>query len=78
MSDDARQVIEEALRLPVKERSTVVAELLASLDGERDGDSDDACAAAIERRATRALHGESQGKDWATVSGEIEAKHRRR
>jgi hypothetical protein len=78
MSDGARHVIEEALRLPLVERSTVIAELLASLDGETDPEAEEAWAAEIERRALRALNGESVGKDWETARAEIEAKRRRR
>ena len=78
MTNDARHVLEEALRLPLAERATVVAELLASMDGEPDPDANEAWAAEIERRAGRALRGESTGKDWETVRAEIEAKRHRR
>lgn len=78
MSDGARHVIEEALRLPVGERAVVISELLASIDGEADLDADDAWAVEIERRAQRAVRGESVGKDWETVRSEIEANRRRR
>ena len=76
MSNAARLVLEEALRLPIAERGTVAAELLASMDGEPDADADQAWVAEIERRAERALRGESQGQDWAAVRADIEAKRR--
>jgi hypothetical protein len=76
MSSAARQVLADALRLPIGERGTVVAELLASMDGEPDADADQAWAAEIERRAERALRGESQGQDWATVRDDIERSRR--
>jgi hypothetical protein len=73
----AQILIEEALKLPARERSTVVAEILASLDGDADADAEKAWDEEIERRAQRAIAGDSQGKDWASVRAEIEA-HRRR
>jgi hypothetical protein len=48
------------------------------VDGEPDADSEDAWAAEIERRAARALAGESHGKEWATVRAELEANRRRK
>ena len=76
MSNTARQIIEEALRLPLDERATVVAELIASIDSEPDADAEQAWAAEIERRADRALRGESVGRDWTSVRAELEARHR--
>jgi hypothetical protein len=74
-SDAARQIIEDALRLPLDERATVVAELIASIDGAPDADADEAWNAEIERRALRALRGESTGRDWASVRTDLETKH---
>ncbi|HZS40811.1 MAG TPA: addiction module protein [Polyangia bacterium] len=78
MSDEARQLLEEALRLPLAERADLAAELLASMDGAPDPDADQAWAVEIERRARRAIRGESQGRDWDAVRSEIEAKLRRK
>ncbi len=77
MSDTTRQVIEQALRLPVKERAEIAAELLASIDGEGDADAEAAWAAEIERRARRAIAGDSKGTDWQVVRGRLRAKVRR-
>jgi hypothetical protein len=77
MSDDARHVLDEALRLPLAERAKLAAELLASVDGAADDDAGEVWAAEIERRAERAIVGESKGKDWPVVRAEIEAKRRR-
>jgi Putative addiction module component len=77
MSDDARQLLEEALRLSLAERADLAAELLASMDGVPDADADEAWAVEIERRAKRALSGESKGRDWDVVRAELEAKLRR-
>lgn len=78
MSERARHVLDEALRLPLTERAKLAAELLASVDGEPDADAEAAWALEIERRAERALSGESQGKDWPIVRAEIEAKRSRK
>ena len=78
MSNEARPLIEEALRLPVADRATVAAELLASIDGEPDADADRAWAAELEQRAERARSGQTEGKDWSAVRAEIEAKRPRR
>jgi putative addiction module component (TIGR02574 family) len=77
MSTEARHILEEALRLPVEERAEVAAELLASVDGEPDADADAAWAAEIDRRARRALAGQSQGRAWEDVRRDIEAKLRK-
>ena len=76
MSETARQILEEALRLPLDERATVVAELIASIDGEPDADAEQAWAIEIERRARRALRGESAGRDWPSVRADLDARHR--
>jgi putative addiction module component (TIGR02574 family) len=78
MSRDARHVLDEALLLPTSERAKLAAELLASVDGDADDDAAEAWAAEIERRAERAISGESSGKDWPTVRAEIEAKRQGR
>lgn len=70
MTQRVRAVLQEALALPVEERATLAAELLASL--EQSGiESPDAVQAAwaaeIERRARRVLSGESPGEPWDTV-----------
>ena len=76
MSETARQILEEALRLPLDQRATVIAELIASMDGEPDADAEQAWAAEIERRARRALRGESSGRDWSSVRSDLDARHR--
>ena len=82
MADHARQVLEEALRLPVDERADLAAELLRSLD-ESDAsapaeDVEQQWAEEITRRAERARRGESVGRDAEVVLREIEAKLQRR
>ena len=64
MGKTGEKVLDEALRLELSERAEIVAELLASLDGEPDEDVEMAWAAEIERRAARARSGEDPGSPW--------------
>jgi putative addiction module component (TIGR02574 family) len=70
-------LLQEALKLPHKERADVAAELLASLDAEPAEDPaevEKAWAAEIERRARRVLAGESAGTPWEEVKQRLEAQ----
>ena len=82
MSNQARQVLEDALRLPLDERADLAAELLRSLDETERGLSDDEIeqrwAAELTRRAERARSGESTGHDAESALAAIESKLRLR
>lgn len=82
MSNQARQVLEDALRLPLDERADLAAELLRSLDETERGLSqdeiDERWAAELTRRAERAWSGESIGQDAETVLAALESKFRAR
>ena len=65
MSKTGQKVLDDALQLELPERAELVAELLASLDGEPDDDVEAAWATEIERRAARARSGEDVGRPWA-------------
>lgn len=68
---------QEASKLPRSERADVAAELLDSLDdepGEDPQELEKAWGAEIERRARRALAGESQGAPWEEVRQRIERR----
>lgn len=70
-------LLQEALRLPRRERADVAAELLASLDDELTDDPQElekAWAAEIERRARRVLAGESGGVPWEDVEQRIRTR----
>jgi putative addiction module component (TIGR02574 family) len=71
MSKTGPEVLQEALQLGLSDRAELVAELLASLDGEPDEDVEAAWAAEIERRAARARSGQDVGRPWAEVQEEI-------
>ena len=81
MSEQARQLLAEALRLPIDERADVAAELLRSLDeAERalpPAEVQRLWTDEITRRAERAIRGDSVGRDANEVLTAIEAKLRR-
>jgi len=81
MTSRARELLREALTLPIAERADVAAELLASLDAaeaDNPAEVEAAWAAEIERRARRAIAGESAGIPWEDVRQRAEAELRRR
>ena len=70
MTQRARALLQEALALPLEERASVAAELLASLEEAPAEDADAvqaAWAVEIERRARRVLSGKSTGEPWDAV-----------
>ena len=70
-------LLQEALKLPRRERADVAAELLASLDDELAEDPQElekASAVEIERRARRVLAGESTGAPWDEVKRRVERR----
>lgn len=74
MTARSQDLLREALALPLEERADVAAELLASLDEPAPADEaavQAAWAREIERRARRALSGESKGERWEDVRGRI-------
>jgi len=60
-------VLATALRLSVKDRAELAAEVLASLDGEPDEDVEVAWTAEIERRVRRLEREGSRGRPWREV-----------
>lgn len=67
MTEQAQAVLTTALTLSRDERTELVAELLASLDGEADPHAEALWATEIERRARRALRDGPQGRTWDEV-----------
>ncbi len=80
MTDHGNTVLREALALPVDERAQVAADLLASLDEEREpaGDVTSAWAVEIERRASQVSDGQSSGEDWDMAQDRIAGQLRSR
>ena len=79
MTSRARELLREALTLPVGERADVAAELLASLDDSEDQTEVEAAwAAEIERRARRVLAGGTAGASWQDVRARAESDLRKK
>lgn len=80
MTDHGNTVLREALALPADERAQVAADLLASLDEEREETEEvtSSWAAEIERRARQVLEDQSSGEDWATARDRIAGQLRSR
>ena len=70
-------LLQQALKLPHRERADVAAEFLASLD-EAHADSleevEKAWAAEMERRVRKVLAAESAGVPWEQVKQRIEER----
>ena len=80
MTSRAQGLLREALTLPIDERASVAAELLASLDDEAvesPVEVEAAWAEEIEKRAQRVMAGESQGIAWEDVRARAEAALRK-
>jgi hypothetical protein len=72
MRDIHRHLLEQVLELTDEDRAEFASEILASLDGEADPGAEAAWAVEIERRASRALSGASEGvEDWEEVRTRI-------
>ena len=71
MSEQARRLLDEALQLPLDERASMAALLLASMDGPADDGVETAWSAELEKRARRALAGETKGIDWEQAREQI-------
>ena len=72
MTKAAEALLADALRLDLKTRADLAAELLASLDGPADPDAEQAWAAEIERRAAALEAGTEQVESWDDTKRRIE------
>jgi putative addiction module component (TIGR02574 family) len=71
MARGTRELLSEALELPLDERAKIAAELLDSLE-EAEVDVEEAWAREIERRVAAARAGELASTDWRTVLDRVE------
>lgn len=71
MARGTRELLAEALELPLDERAKMAADLLESLD-EAESDVETAWAREIERRVAAARAGELASTDWRTVLDRVE------
>ena len=71
MARATRDLLTEALELPMQERARIAGELLESLN-DAEADVEAAWAGEIERRVAAARAGELESTDWRTVLERIE------
>ncbi|HEX6084796.1 MAG TPA: addiction module protein [Thermoanaerobaculia bacterium] len=71
MTRQTRELLDEALELPLDERAKMAAELLESLH-EAEADVEEAWADEIRKRVAAARAGELQSTDWRTVLDRVE------
>lgn len=71
MTRATRDLLNEALELPLDERAKLAAELLESLQDSED-DVEAAWATEIQQRVAAARAGELESTDWRTVLDRVE------
>jgi hypothetical protein len=71
MARETRELLEEALELPLDERAKMAAELLESLQ-EAETEVEAAWATEIQQRVAAARAGELASTDWRTVLDRVE------
>ena len=77
----ARDLMNEALKLPPKERGQLIRELIRSLDDEEAEDPElveRAWAAELEERAARVLAGEAEGPTLEEACDALDARRSKR
>lgn len=71
MSDAARKLLDEALALSEDERLELASEIIASVDGPRDADWEQAWLAELDRRTEAAKTRGETGSDWSDARARI-------
>ena len=71
MARETRDLLNEALELPLDERARIAAELLESLQ-EAEAEIEEAWATEIRKRVAAARAGELASTDWRTVLDRVE------
>lgn len=71
MTRASRDLLAEALELPLDERVKIAAELLESLEAA-ETEVDEAWASEIQKRVAAARAGELASTDWRTVLARVE------
>lgn len=77
MSNAAKKLLEGVLKLGLKERARVAAEIIASLDGPADPDADKAWGKEIQRRADLYFSGKMKSVPMEEALARIGARKRR-
>ena len=71
LTPSPRDLLSEALELPLDDRAKLAAELLESLE-EAEADVENAWAVEIEKRVAAARAGELVSTDWRAVLDRVE------
>jgi putative addiction module component (TIGR02574 family) len=71
MIGSARKLLEDALSLPEDERLALASEIIASVDGPRDTDLEQAWLAELDRRVDAAKARGEIASDWSDVRARI-------
>jgi len=71
MTGPARRLLQDALDLPEDERLELASEIIASVDGPRDGDWESTWLAELDRRAEAAKARGHTASDWTDVRARL-------
>src|SRR5579872_1736257 len=76
LSEQVQRVLAAARGLSIAEREELIAELILSVEGDREPDPgyDEAWSAELHRRIDAVVGGASTGKPWSSVRSDIAAK----
>lgn len=65
MTDEAKKLFEEAMRLPVRQRARLLSSLIDSLEESDEVDVEQAWIDEVHKRARELETGQVQGLTWA-------------
>ena len=65
VTDEAKKLLEEAMKLPVGQRARLVAALIDSLEESDEADVEQAWIAEVHKRARELETGQVRGLTWA-------------
>jgi len=65
VTDEAKKLLEEALRLPVRQRARLVSSLIDSLEESDEADVEQAWIDEVHKRAQELETGQVRGLTWA-------------
>lgn len=65
VTDEAKKVLEEALKLPVGQRARLVSSLIDSLEESDEADVEQAWIEEVHKRAQQLETGQVRGLTWA-------------
>jgi len=71
MTSSGRKLLQDVLALPEDERLELASEIIASVDGPRDGDWEAAWLEELDRRADAARGRGEHASEWTDVRARI-------